>query len=85
MTTELSQENADLSCDAVGVSLCRAFAEEGRQLVGAGLFFPGGGRHVVSFVVGRGHSLMLVTSLVGVDAEVDLCAVGEQERDGAAE
>jgi hypothetical protein len=46
---------------------------------------PRRGGHVVSFVVGRGHSLMLVTSVMGVDAEVDLRAVGEQEREGAAE
>jgi hypothetical protein len=84
MITELSQENADLSFDAVGMSLRPAFAEEGRQLVGAGLFIPRRGRHVVSLVVGRGHSLTLVTSLMGIDAEVDLRAVSEQERQGAA-
>jgi hypothetical protein len=60
-------------------------AEAGRHLVGAGLFIPRRGGHVVSFVVGRGHSLALVTSLVGVDAEVDLRAVGEQECEGGAE
>jgi hypothetical protein len=47
MITELSQEHAYLSFDAVGMSLRPAFAEEGRQLVGAGLFIPRRGRHVV--------------------------------------
>lgn len=84
MITELSQENGDLSFDAVGVSLCPAFAEEGRQLIGAGLLLLRRGRHVGSFVVGRGHSRTLATSLMGIDAEVDLRAVGEQEREGAA-
>jgi hypothetical protein len=81
MITELSQESVDLRVDAVGVSLCPAFAGAGRQLAGAGLFIPRRGRHVVSLVVGRGHSLTLVTSLMGIDPEVDLRAVGEQERD----
>jgi hypothetical protein len=78
MITELAQESADLSFDAVGVSLCPTFAGAGPHLVAAGLFIPGRGRHVVSFVVGRGQSL------VGVHAEVDLRAVGEQKRQGAA-
>jgi hypothetical protein len=56
MIAELSQENADLSFDAVGVSLCPALAGAGRQFAEAGLFIPRRGRHIVSFVVGRGHS-----------------------------
>jgi hypothetical protein len=47
MITELSQKCADLSFDAVGVSLCPAFAEERRQRVGAGRFIPRRGKHVV--------------------------------------
>jgi hypothetical protein len=69
----------------VGVSHRAAFAEAGRQLVGARLFIPRRRGHVGSFVVGRGQARTLVTSLMGVDAEVDLRAVGEQEREGAAE